>query len=938
MLHRKLFTAVFLYVYLAISTQISYAVNKSLYVISSQSYSIVKPFSIDANHITLQSTAVLKQEGQGAIALAVWPQKELLFATYDFDNAPAVITWSSTKSLVNIGEFNTGVTGNGLAGIVVDVAKEKIYVVRRQTSYLRVYKWNNAQQTLELNGEYNLYPYPAIYGLALDANGSRLYVSDGTATIHYYDVNNNFAYLNSFNITVGGEQRNAVGIAVDPSPGRGYLYSGGYPDSYSTNTYLVRTKLSDHSSIETPNLGVNVIGISVDVATGYIYCTTTGNNILAYDCNLTLINNSNQNIGSSSHENNPGPAVLAVGSLGSAGGGDGGGCYFEPPVVRNITKEVNYPAIQPAIDAPNTTDGDTLVASEGFYYENPNFGIKKINLRSTDPNYPNRTIIHAAEDYPPVITVANDSTIKGFTIIGGSGSLDDGYNDSEGVVSNDGNLTIEHCRIVSPDTSGSYGIKCSNYSDYILRINHCWIESYKRGILCTHATATITNTSITNNSLYGIYADATNITVDRCDIADNCKFNGYHSIEIRNSSAVIRNNIIHNNKKDGIYLYYVQSTEIRNNTIVGNSGYGIIRGSSADPDIRNNIIRNTSGDLNSGLFTKVNYNCLPTNSSYLNNNTTNISSDPCFRNESANDYHLKSVSRCIDRGDSSFIPSTEKDIDGENRIMDGDINGTVLVDIGADEFKIVDFLSFSMFANAWRTDPNNPKWNAAWDFVADNIIDTKDLAVFVNKWLLPSDWSNGGEGAYFGDNSMMSMPPEEQSLTENIFDSNEQMTESQQDESQQQSEQQLFMTDYNLPAIYLTCDNNTPEPNDEVTIQIHSVAPLLDMGIGIYVVGDANITTAMNEADCNSFGWDNGWNSDPYIDPNGWAYIGSVKWNADANGVIGYAKFRYHSGQVSVYFDQEWSEAFSFDWESQSGGYVPFSQETLLISRDPNDP
>jgi hypothetical protein len=54
-----------------------------------------------------------------------------------------------------------------------------------------------------------------------------------------------------------------------------------------------------------------------------------------------------------------------------------------------------------------------------------------------------------------------------------------------------------------------------------------------------------------------------------------------------------------------------------------------------------------------------------------------------------------------------------------------------------------------------------------------------------------------------------------------------------------------------------------PEPNEEITLQIQTDTPLFAMGAAIYVVGDANITGGMSEADCNNFGWDNGWNSDP---------------------------------------------------------------------------
>ena len=112
MFRRKLIiTAVILLINLLVSLQHSYASSKSVYVISSQNYSTVKPYSIDANHVTLQSTAGLPREGTGgAIALAAWPQKELLFATYDYTiGSSAVITWVSTKNLVNAGRFDTGI-------------------------------------------------------------------------------------------------------------------------------------------------------------------------------------------------------------------------------------------------------------------------------------------------------------------------------------------------------------------------------------------------------------------------------------------------------------------------------------------------------------------------------------------------------------------------------------------------------------------------------------------------------------------------------------------------------------------------------------------------------------------------------------------------------------------------------------------------------------
>ncbi|MGB8225626.1 MAG: hypothetical protein WCE45_01980 [Sedimentisphaerales bacterium] len=148
MFGRKYITGGMLFFCLGILTQTSYAA-KSVFVISSQDYSVVKPYSINDNNITLQATSALPQNGGGAIALAAWPEKELLFATYD---GSSVITWVSAKNLVNPGEFTEPNARRGFAGIAVDTVKEKIYVAERGTSNLYVYKWNDANKTLEPNG------------------------------------------------------------------------------------------------------------------------------------------------------------------------------------------------------------------------------------------------------------------------------------------------------------------------------------------------------------------------------------------------------------------------------------------------------------------------------------------------------------------------------------------------------------------------------------------------------------------------------------------------------------------------------------------------------------------------------------------------------------------------------------------------------------------
>jgi hypothetical protein len=135
--------------------------------------------------------------------------------------------------------------------------------------------------------------------------------------------------------------------------------------------------------------------------------------------------------------------------------------------------------------------------------------------------------------------------------------------------------------------------------------------------------------------------------------------------------------------------------------------------------------------------------------------------------------------------------------------------------------------------------------------------------------------------------------------------------------------------------IYLTCDVNSPDPNEEVTVYVHTDTPLLWMGLWAQVVGDANLTGAMNNEDCNQYGWDPGWNCGTYMDDEGWVGFGGVKWDADANGVVGYFKFRYNSGQVQVFISEEWSDAWTLDANGLHS--VPVSSNILLFGQtDPN--
>jgi hypothetical protein len=68
---------------------------------------------------------------------------------------------------------------------------------------------------------------------------------------------------------------------------------------------------------------------------------------------------------------------------------------------------------------------------------------------------------------------------------------------------------------------------------------------------------------------------------------------------------------------------------------------------------------------------------------------SNISGDPLFTNPAGGDYTLQQSSPLIDNGDQAGLAAGEKDVTGGARVLDGNGDGTAIVDIGAFEHTYV---------------------------------------------------------------------------------------------------------------------------------------------------------------------------------------------------------------------------------------------------------
>ncbi len=548
-------------------------------------------------------------------------------------------------------------------------------------------------------------------------------------------------------------------------------------------------------------------------------------------------------------------------------------------------------------------------------------------------------------------------------------AFDGSNNNYYAMQANASNMLIEDCII---RRQSSYGMYFTN-SDIIL--NRCKIENNTgSGIYCANVNLEVTNCAIHGNGSNGIeMRDYSDPTISNNKICNN-KGNGIYLYHC--NTIMVKNNWIYHNgiggTDSGLNLQNsIYSPVVRNNTIVENAPYGIYVYYGFDPCLTNDIVYDNGSDSGKNIYSErgvenvvANYCCI--GGGFMG--TGNISCDPCFRNQDTNDFHLRDDSNCIDAGDPSLDYEDETDIDGHCRVMFG--KSDVRVDIGADEFSpkadyngdlIVNFADFAILASKWRQ--NDP--NISLD--GDNDVDIYDLAQFCDDWLwvapcsqMYQSFAQQSEGdlsmsaeseslvpinetcaIYVSEESVAAEPMtaeepvtvKEPVMVEEPVDEQQPMTTEEPVENQQQS---MLAGEGETASVWLVYDGNMmPQYGDEITVYIHSDANLFIMDLIAAVSGDANITSAMNEADCNNFGWENGWDSNPYIDPAGWVEIVGISLDSffngtPINGTVGYFKFRYYGGQVSISIT---ADSTIYDNNVQP---VLFSVEPLIFGSDPN--
>lgn len=395
-------------------------------------------------------------------------------------------------------------------------------------------------------------------------------------------------------------------------------------------------------------------------------------------------------------------------------------------VISIVNVPANQSTIQGAIDA--AVAGDMVLVAPGTYRENINFHGKAITVMSAEG--PGATIIDGNQA-GSVVTFASGegqtSVLSGFTLQNGRASFGGGGVGIGGSAPKViGNMIANNSacdgagieiRFGSPLIQGN--IIANNVQ------NGCSGGIGGGGIsIGGAASAQILDNIISNNSMSsadggGISLFAAGTPTIRGNVISGNRATGLSPCAqgggiwmVNFSDALIVQNVITNNSAGcGGGIYWLVPSGARgpllvNNTITGNDatllGSGILAdGFDAQTQLINNNIISKAGqtaifcgdfnDLNLPIFKFNNvfspqgaaYGGICTNQAGINGN---ISADPLFVNPSTGNYRLQAGSASIDAGDSTAPELPVTDFARNPRILDGNSDGTAVIDIGAYEF------------------------------------------------------------------------------------------------------------------------------------------------------------------------------------------------------------------------------------------------------------
>jgi hypothetical protein len=390
----------------------------------------------------------------------------------------------------------------------------------------------------------------------------------------------------------------------------------------------------------------------------------------------------------------------------------------------------DQPTIQAGINA--AVNGDTVLVADGHYHEHINFNGKNITVTSV--NGPAVTIIDGDVGMGPVVSIVTSETraavLHGFTIEHGLVNSD--FDIGGGVEISNAYPTISGNIITQNAGSGEGGGVEVAFGGPIIDSNTIsqntfyFPGGFGAGICVGGTPAAPPFTQITNNTISANFGAgpgggialfaAGPVTVENNVIIGNSAAEGGGIGDVDGAGEVIVQNLITGNTAyngAAIFLQEVccsSASRLINNTIADNSSNTNATvnadGFNANAVIENNIIVTAGSE--DGLLCNQNYPDGPPMVRFndvfssqgvatayagactgFSGSNGNISVNPLF--VSSSNFHLRGGSLAVDAGDNGAPNLPATDLDGNPRIVDGNLDGTVRIDMGVYEFQSPSF-------------------------------------------------------------------------------------------------------------------------------------------------------------------------------------------------------------------------------------------------------
>jgi len=462
-----------------------------------------------------------------------------------------------------------------------------------------------------------------------------------------------------------------------------------------------------------------------------------------------------------------------------------------------LAAQINVPGdhttIQSAIDA--SIDGDVVIVSPGRYVENIDYKGKAILLTSLDPSDATivaNTVIDGNQAGTSVRFITNESSssvLMGFTVTNGRG-VSSWDSSAGGILCVGASPLIVDCRIVANQGNSTFAGGGLDLGVSAARIIRCCISANMSrsgrggGMLCDRSDIAVVDCDIVGNNVTGqgsaIWVRYSSIAISGAMIQGNGSMLAENSLRFAYSTVILSSSALVGNMCRYLNIVPTDSPlRIVNTTVADNIGYGMYAGSdivvkncifrgnavySVDGTYQRNISVGAVGphSFDHTLISNFQESVFISQGAQLSWGPGIIDADPLFAREGQwndsgtpddpsddtfipGDYHLLPDSPCIDAGtndvDNPDTPEVETlpdtDIAGLPRIIDGNLDGTATVDIGAYEYLPgdvnydgkVNVLDLLLVRNSLGRDPGSSIEARKADVNADGAVNVEDMLV-----------------------------------------------------------------------------------------------------------------------------------------------------------------------------------------------------------------